>query len=298
MQVNPTHILQQGPMIGTVLRSAAQVLLGKKVKGPVDPSKNRLPLRKTIPPRSPALVRDYIQHVGGDPSRYVGVVPAHLFAQWGFPLMSHTLDEDPYVLGRVLNVGNRIEILKPLPAHEPLLLEACLDEVDDNGQRAILTERLTTGTPSTPEALRCFAYALVPLSKKKKKGGLKKERPSVPKDAKELATWRLSKRSGLHYSVLTGDFNPVHWLYPYAKAMGYRNVILHGLSQLARLIEDLNRALHGGDPGWLSAIEVKFLRPLVLPATVKSFIHEDGSLLVGEAPGAPAYLTGTYEERA
>jgi acyl dehydratase len=38
----------------------------------------------------------------------------------------------------------------------------------------------------------------------------------------------LSGSSGRHYAFLSGDFNPIHWITPAAKAAGFRSCILHG----------------------------------------------------------------------
>ena len=54
---------------------------------------------------APALVRDYLRHLGGgaDSSRNPSLVPAHLFPQWTFPLAARVLRGVPYPLTRILN---------------------------------------------------------------------------------------------------------------------------------------------------------------------------------------------------
>jgi hypothetical protein len=256
-------------------------------------------IEQTVAPRSPQLVKDYIRHVGGEPGWYKDVVPAHMFPQWGFPLFSQVLSDIPYDLTKVLNGGCRIEVHRPLPAGEPLHLKACLEEIDDNGRRAVLKQRLTTGTDSAPDALTCWLYAIVPLPKKKDApASPRKPRPTVSDAGREIARWRLGARSGWEFALLTGDFNPVHWITPYARMAGFKNPILHGFSTLARSIEDLNRVLWAGDPSRLESIDVKFTRPLVLPATPGTYIDDDQrELAIGEARGGPAFLTGTWTTR-
>ncbi|MEQ1508614.1 MAG: MaoC/PaaZ C-terminal domain-containing protein, partial [Myxococcota bacterium] len=245
------------------------------------------------------LVADYVRHLGGDPSWYRGAVPAHLFPQWGFPLLARTLRAIPYDLRKVLNGGCRIELHRPLPANEPLALEACLETIDDNGSRAVIQNHLVTGTRSAPHAVDAWMYAVVPL----KRGDGKKERPTVPLDARELGWWSISAADAVDFAVLTGDFNPVHWLRPYARAAGFRRTILHGFATLGRAIEALNRNRFAGDVSRLAVIDVKFVRPVLLPADVGLYLVPSasgpagGSLYVGAGPGAPAVLTGTFEER-
>jgi len=255
-------------------------------------------LTATLPPRHPNLIRDYVRAVGGEPLWYRGTVPPHLFPQWGFPILARTLDPLTYDLRRILNAGCRMEVRHPLPADEPLELRARLSNVDDDGRRALLTERLITGTASAPDAIDCRITALVPLPKKGEgEKGKKKERPRVPTDAREIHRWRLSATSGRDFAFLTGDVNPIHWVTVYAKMAGFKSRIAHGFSGLARLAESLNRQLWSGDVSRLASLEVRFVRPLPLPAEVGVFVDDAGGCHVGEAPGGPAYFSGTYEER-
>ena len=287
------HILQQGPVVAALGRSAfmalAQQVEGKGGSGaPQTPGQT---YTAVVAPRPSALMQDLVRWSGGDARAYRGIVPAYLFPQWGFPLISRTLDGVSYPLTRILNAGCRMEIHHQLPSDEPLHVSAQLTECDDDGRRAILHQRLVTGTPSLPEALTCDFQALVPL---KRGDGKRKERPRVPRDARELAFWRIGVKAGLQFAMLTGDFNPVHWVTPYARAAGFRNTILHGFATMARAIEGMNKTLWSGDVRRLRTLDVRFVRPLVLPAKVGLYVDGDGGVWVGDAPGGPAYMQGTY----
>ena len=145
-------------------------------------------------------------------------------------------------------------------------------------------------------------YAFVPLSSKKDEkpaGGAPKKKappPRVPEDAREIAFWNIPVSAGLDFAKLTGDFNPIHWIPPAARAAGFKNVILHGFATLARAIEGMNRALFAGDPSRLATIDVRFTRPLVLPAKVGLYVRGD-EIFVGSAKGGPANLVGTFTTR-
>ncbi|HOX37965.1 MAG TPA: MaoC/PaaZ C-terminal domain-containing protein [Candidatus Brocadiia bacterium] len=294
------HVLRQGPVIRTVLKVACLKALPGRGKSSGSP---RIPgpiLEDELPPRNPRLVRDYILHVGGDQSWYAGVVPAHMFPQWGFPILFRTLDGQSYDISRVINVGCEIRMNRPLPAGERLVLSACLESVDDNGERAIIRQRVVTGTRSAPEAVVGYVSTLVPLKTGRKSGGNKdkpkKEKPKVPENAREIARWRLSGRSGLEFAYVTGDFNPMHWSRAYARAFGgHRGVILHGFAQVARAVESMNRHLFSGNPGRLARIEARFTAPLVIPGETGVFVDADGGFFVGAASGEPASLVGSYE---
>jgi hypothetical protein len=298
MGVSIRHVLAQGPVIAALGRVAASSLRGSRkgaavaVPGPW--------IEAELPPRPEALVRDYVRHVGGDPAWYRGQLPSHLFPQWSFPLAARAMAGLPYPLARVMNAGCRIERRAPLPSGEPLIVRARIESIYDDGRRAIITQRVVTGTRSTPDAVTADLRAFVPLAKKNGAAGDGKTgaRPTVPPAAREIAFLRIGADAGLDFAKLTGDFNPIHWLTPYARAAGFRGRILHGFATLARAVEALNRARFAGDPARLRAIDARFTRPLVLPAKVGVYVGEGGGIWIGDAPGGAAYLEGRYETEA
>lgn len=295
MAVPLRYVLHQGPVLGGI---AQAVIASRKAIPGSQPTVPGPELTSKLPPRPADLVRDYIRHVGGDPGSYRGRVPAHLFPQWTFGLQARTFNDAPYPLQRALNGGCRLEINAPLPLGEPFNVRARLENVDDNGKRAILHARTVTGTAEAPEAVVAHMYAFVPLKRSEKKNGAKKKEPErVPEDAREIAFWEIGSRAGYEFAKLTGDFNPVHWIPAYARAAGFRNCILHGFGTFARAVEGLNRGLFAGDTERLKMIEVKFTKPLVLPASVGLYVRGE-EVYVGDAPGGPAYMVGTFATRS
>ena len=296
MGVRLRHVWQQGPVIAALARAGMAAIKKPETSGSLQTPTPEI--EQVVPARPSGLIDDYVRHVGGTPSAYRDIVPAHFYPQWGFPALARTLEGVPYDMRRVLNGGCRIEIHQPLPRGEDLILRACLESIDDNGSRAILKQRLITGTRSVPDALTCYNYAIVPLRKKGEKRSKDKKPPKVvPADAREVAQWRLTPASGREFAVLTGDFNPIHWIGPAARAAGFKGCILHGFSTLARAIESLNKNVWSGDSRWLHTVDVQFTRPLVLPAKPRVYLTGN-QFAVGEAPGAPAYLLGTFESES
>ncbi|MGH7269857.1 MAG: MaoC/PaaZ C-terminal domain-containing protein [Polyangiaceae bacterium] len=290
------YTLAQGPVLAALGRVALSGLRKERpVQSPTVPGPW---IEARLPPRREEIVRAYIRHVGGDPAWYRGRLPAHLFPQWGFPLGARALEGLGYPLVRVMNGGCRIENRAPLPMGEDLVVRARIESIDDDGKRAVITQRIITGTASTPDATIADLRAFIPLGSKKEgsaKGGAPKARPTVPANAHEIAFLRIRDDAGLDFAKVTGDFNPIHWLAPYARASGFRSVILHGFSTLARAIEALNRSRFAGDPRKLAVIDARFSRPLVLPARVGVYVTQDGGIWVGDAPGGGAYLEGRFE---
>jgi MaoC like domain len=302
--LSPQHLRHQGRVLaalgGTALEAGLRRLgLSRPAAASAAPGPE---IVAEVPAPPAALVRDYLRFVGGDPAAYKGRVPAHLFPHWGIPLAAQTLRGLPYPLMRVMNGGCRLQMNAPLPQGQPLRVRARLESIDDDGRRAVLRQRVITGTASVPEAVVADIVAIVPLGSKTNgaagNNGAPKPRKDVarvPAGARELAFWRLRPDTGLGFALLTGDFNPVHWVRPYARALGHRSTILHGFATLARAVEGLNRGLFAGAVDRLASVDVRFTRPLVLPAKVGLYI--DGRhLTVGDAPGGPAYLDGHFQE--
>lgn len=292
------HIVRQGPVIATLGHTAVAALQQKLHKKAGDtPSVPGPTFHGVLPPRPPSLIHDYVRHVGGNPYAYLDTVPPHLWPQWGFPFAAKTLDGIPYPLLRVLNGGCRLEVRRPLPQREPLIVRARLESVDDDGRRAVLHQSIVSGTDSALDALVAHLYAIVPLRSRQGDGdGKQRSAQLVPGGAAEIDRWRLAPDAGFEFALLTGDFNPVHWVRPYARMFGFKSTILHGFSTMARCVESLHRHVVDGDTTKLHVLDFKFTRPIVLPADIGVFTLGN-QVFVGKAQGEPAALVGTFEAR-
>jgi hypothetical protein len=139
MAVSSKFILEQGPVLKELGRTALTTMKQGFVKpSGATPSTPGPEFRQVLPPRSKELVKTYVKHVGGDPSRYKNTIPAHLFPQWGFALASKTLTGIPYPLVKVMNGGCRLEINGDIPNDKHLIVSVCLENIDDNGSRVVL----------------------------------------------------------------------------------------------------------------------------------------------------------------
>jgi acyl dehydratase len=96
---------------------------------------------------------------------------------------------------------------------------------------------------------------------------------------------------------LTGDFNPIHWVPAYAKMAGFKTTILHGFATLALAWESVVQAECGGDPAKMAWMDVRFVRPQLLPGEAVVAIGEGKSIAVGAGIGERATMLGTYGTR-
>lgn len=291
MTVPTRYVIEHGPMLRALGATALGALRGAKrgakpeVPGPWIESEVKAP--------SPALVRAFVATTGGDPASYRGQLPPQMFPQWTLASASRALGALPYPLTKVVNAGCRLEINSPVPAGETLRVRARLQAIDETESRVVLTTRIETGVAAAPDALVGELRAYVPL------GGGKKSAAgaphTIPADARELARPRLSAAAGLDFAKLTGDFNPIHWIAPYARAAGFRGCILHGFGTFAIAAAAVVRTQLAGDASRLEMLDVRFTRPLLLPARVGVYVTTAGELFVGDAPGGVPYLAGRYQ---
>lgn len=302
MSVPLKHLLQQGANLKT-LGNVGLAALKKTPEGPLPELPGPL-LEAELPPRPPQLVEDFIRWTGGDPKAWGGTLPPTLFPQWGFPLLGPALKGLPFPLSKVLNQGCRITVKAPLPADAPMRVSVQLVAIEAQPHKARIHQRLVTGTAESPEALVADVFAHVPLDGPRPEGSERRGRPTVPLEARKLQRLDLSTSAGWDFALLTGDFNPIHWLGPYAKIAGFKRVILHGFASLACTLEAVVRHRWSGDPLRLQQLDVRFTRPLVLPARPGVYLgtEADGDgavpLALGEELGGKAFMLGSIRTRA
>ena len=301
MAVTNLHIRHQGPVLSGLARVAWSALTDRPDPSAGPPQTPGPPYVEVVGPRPRALVADLVRWAGGAPRAWKGTLPPYMFPQWGFPVLSRTLDGVPYPMAKVLNQGCRFEVHDPLPADQPLTLRAHLADVDDNGTRARIHQRLRTTVGDSEDGLTSDVFAFVPLARRE--GGARRAPPTVPLDAVEVGRRRLGRGAGLDFARLTGDFNPVHWVGPYARLAGFRGIILHGFATAALAVEAVIAGRWLGDAQRLGGLEVRFTRPLVLPARVGVFVSPPDDtgrlpLAVGVAPGGEAAMLGHIWPRA
>ena len=298
MSVSLRHARHQGRNLATLGRIALSGLSRRPSEVPATPGTR---FEATVDPLPAALRDDFARWCGADPTRWAAEIPPWMFPQWGLPLLARTLDEIPWPVARTVNQGCRITRNAPLPVGVPLQVTAQLVGIEHTERRARMHQRLTTGPADAPESLVADVYAVVPLAKPGS-GGARREPPTVGADHERVGGFDAKAGAGWEFALLTGDFNPLHWLGPYAKIAGFGGVILHGFGTLARSAQIVLDTWLGGDPCQLSSLDVRFVRPLRLPASPSVFLGPaDGDtrpLSVGDAPGATARVLGSVTRSA
>lgn len=245
---------------------------------------------------SDRLIDTYLRWCGAVGSRYAGEIPAHLFSQWSIPLVERILTQASYPLTAIVNQGCTLRVNAPLPRGRNLKLRARLAELEETEERVRFAVEVQTGTIDRSDALvAVFHLVLV------RRRGAKK-----PVDVEEVAwetvgRWSVVENDGFNFALLTGDFNPVHWVGWVARFSPFGRKVLQGFGSFARTCE----ALLAAEPptARLHAIDVRFVRPVPLPAedlvvARATVANADGSRKLQLATAAgKAFIIGEYRAR-
>ncbi|HEV2727944.1 MAG TPA: MaoC/PaaZ C-terminal domain-containing protein [Solirubrobacterales bacterium] len=94
---------------------------------------------------------------------------------------------------------------------------------------------------------------------------------SLPADAPASAEWKLDGGLGRRYGGVSGDRNPIHMHSLTAKPLGFPGAIAHGMWTKARALAQLESRLPES-----FEVEVRFRKPILLPARVEFASQEEG----------------------
>ena len=224
----------------------------------------------TLDPLSEEMVQDFCAWAGARPHHYRESIPGHLFPQWGFPYLAKNIETLPYPMQKVLNQGCEITQKGMLPLGQPLKVFCELVEVREEENRVRIHQKIVTGTVAQPDLLVCDLFGVVVTGNS---ASQKRKKTEDEKQWETVGGWTASAHEGLSFAMLTGDFNPIHWIGPYARHFGFDNTILHGFASLSRTYEVL-RQNAVEDILFIPRINVRFTRPLVLPNKVNVLIQE------------------------
>jgi acyl dehydratase len=95
--------------------------------------------------------------------------------------------------------------------------------------------------------------------------------PIVDEETTASAEWRLDGGLGRRYAAVSGDRNPIHMHSLTAKPLGFPSAIAHGMWTKARALAALESRLPDA-----FAVDVRFRRPILLPARVEFASQENG----------------------
>ena len=292
MSANYHYLREQKEVIASMGQSLLHSFAPFLKKGKQVPALPSEVQKCQIPPRNNHLIDDYISHVGGSIDAYRLIVPWHFYPQWAVPMVAKLYQNIPFNMTRTLNAGCSVIINHQIPRDADLFVKSRLKEIVNDERKILLVAEISTDTKEHRDALIVEQKIIIP---KRGPSAKKSKKNHIPYHADKIGTLKIPKRSGLDFALLTGDFNPIHWIPLYAKAMGFESTIAHGFSTMARTMELINFEVFEGDVDRVKSIDIRFTRPLRFPANVDVFIDKN-KFFVGHGPGGQAFLMGTYAQ--
>lgn len=226
-----------------------------KAKAPHGDWQALAPIKEIIQPPSDELVKHYIEWSGASTRKYPDSIPPHMVSQWGLSFATRLLLQTRYPLSQVINQGVSLKIHGDIPRNERLLIQAKIASVDERNGLARVSVQIITGTitqPNLVEAVLHMAFILPHFEK------TKRSETTDNKSWQGVGEWSATADDGFKFALLTGDFNPIHWVGPLAKLSGFGQKVLHGFGVFARSFELI--------PGPVQQIDVRFLKPVKLPS--------------------------------
>ena len=212
-------------------------------------------ISKIIAAPADELVNHYIAWSGASSERYQDNLPPHMVSQWGLAAATELLLLTKYNLASVINQGLTLTIKGDLPRHQDLLIQAKVYLVKENKGLARVSVKIITGTVTEPDLVETILHMafILPDFKKGNKTSQQNEL-----QWKDIGHWHATTHDGLKFALLTGDFNPIHWIGIVGKLSNFKNKVLHGFGMLVRSYEFLPDSIH--------TLDVRFLKPVLLPS--------------------------------
>jgi acyl dehydratase len=117
---------------------------------------------------------------------------------------------------------------------------------------------ISSGTELQPDAVVATLHTTFILASQKKSSGA---RPQEDQTAwTPVGTWHTAGNDGFRFALLTGDFNPIHWIGLAGRLSPFKRKVLHGFGMFVRSYEVL------AAQGAIKEIDVRFLKPVALPS--------------------------------
>jgi acyl dehydratase len=209
-----------------------------------------------------------------------------------FPLQMALMSDRsfPFGLPGLVHARNRIDVVRPIRADEPLDLEVWAERLSTHrsGATADLCASVSAGGT---EVWRSRSTYLSRGAKAPEGAPEADIEVAVGDLARPVATWRIPDDAGRRYAKVSGDVNPIHLSGLTAKAFGFKRAIAHGMWVKARVLA----ALSGRLPDAFT-VDVAFRKPLFLPSTVQLATAEAGGgwdVAVRNASSGTEHLLGT-----
>jgi acyl dehydratase len=195
-----------------------------------------------------------------------------------FPLHMAVMSDGSFPFGAVglVHVENSIAQKRPIGIHEEMTIRVRPTKLQPHpkGKTFSLETEVRVDGKIVWESVSTMLRrgngdpdAVVPGMREQTRSGFE----SLPTDAPASAEWKLPGDLGRRYAGVSGDRNPIHMHSLTAKPLGFPGAIAHGMWTKARALAQLETKLPQS-----FEVEVRFRKPVLLPARVEFASEEQG----------------------
>jgi hypothetical protein len=200
-----------------------------------------------------------------------------------FPLAMRLMSgsDFPFPVVGLVHVANRIELVRPIDASEPLDLSVRAADLrpHDRGRQFDVVATASVAGEVVWRGVSTY------LKRESKGGGRDGDRAEPPAPS---ASWRVEPRTGTDYARVSGDHNPIHTSRIGARLFGFARPIAHGMWSKARCLA----ALEGRLPEAYT-VDVSFKLPIFMPSTVAFAATPSWTFTLNDAKSGKPHLAGT-----
>lgn len=241
---------------------AGAVIAKKRSTSLTDTDLYSIEINKTVSPPNSNLLNSYKKWSNSDIQQSI---PFHLVSLWSFPLVFDLLAKTGLPVVKVVNQGLSIKINDLLPLDENLILNAKIKNIENSETKKKLVVSVSTSTSSKKDIVildleMSFPQKIINRDLKSVITQPDISSVSTSKDS-AISKFSFNKNDGLNYSLLTGDFNPIHWLLFYARKSPFKTTIMQGFGTFSKISSILEKQYN------LKTISIKFLKPISLPSS-------------------------------
>jgi len=108
-------------------------------------------------------------------------------------------------------------------------------------------------------------------------------------------SYSLSRDNLVRYAGASGDFNPIHYRDDVATSVGLPGVLAHGMLTMGFAVQPVVDWL-GGDSGRVLDYQVRFTRPVLVPAEGESVVTVIAKVGALDDAGARIDLTVSFDD--
>jgi len=239
----------------------------------------------------PARVADYSRVCGFTPRAVLPATYPHVLA---FPLHLALMADGqfPFATVGLVHLSNGITQHRPIALQEQLALRVHATALEDHprGQTFSIVSQASVDGELVWEGLSTMLHR--GHNGGARAAGSEHLEASPPPVS---AQWRLEGDLGRRYAAVSGDRNPIHLHALTAKPFGFQRAIAHGMWTKARCLAALEESDVGEFFSGAFSVDVRFRRPILLPATVGFGSVADGetvSFAVRPSSGNVIHLEG------